>query len=158
MKFFKKDAPEVYKHLVIKYVRVKRHDPPGWWPDQTPFSHYEDTYIGFAMDIDCPADTFGDQYASNYAGYDVTNEIAWQRGFDYTGAHPEYNDYYAGIALVDSGISAEQIAPYGTFNVRNDQYLYPQGGWGWLESSTSLRPPRVTTSRILVLRPTAPRC
>ena len=131
VKFFKETAPEVYKHLVIKYVTVKRHDPPSWWSDQDPFTGYEDAYIGVVEDIDCPADTFEFLHASNSAGYDDVNQIAWQKGCDYTGAHPEYNDYYCGIALADAGMSGESTVPYGTYNVRNDVYLYPQGGWGW---------------------------
>ena len=131
VKFFKETAPEVYKHLVIKYVTVKRHDPPSWWPDHDPFTDYEDAYIGVAEDIDCPADTFEFLHASNSAGYDDVNDIAWQRGWDYTGAHPEYNDYYCGIALADAGMSGESIVPYGSYNIRNEVYLHPQGGWGW---------------------------
>ncbi|MGB2979638.1 MAG: hypothetical protein WBC77_00110, partial [Candidatus Zixiibacteriota bacterium] len=46
VKFFKETAPDVYRHLVIKYVTVRRHDPPSWWPDHDPFTGYEDTYIG----------------------------------------------------------------------------------------------------------------
>jgi hypothetical protein len=131
IKFFKETAPDVYKHLVIKYVKVRRHNPPGWWPDQSPFTGYEDTYIGVAEDIDCPYDTLDSQNGRNYGGYDVANQIAWQRGFDYTGAHPQYNQYYAGIALADGGQPGESIVPYGSYCVRSDSSLYPQGGWGW---------------------------
>jgi hypothetical protein len=59
------------------------------------------------------------------------NHIAWQRGWDHTGSHPEYNDYYCGIALADAQMPGESLVPYGAYNVRNDQYLYPQDGWGW---------------------------
>ena len=131
IKFFKETAPDVYKHLVIKYVTVKRKDPPTWWPDQTPFSGYEDTYIGVAMDIDCPWDTLGTQNGRNLAGYDDVNHIAYQVGWDWTGAHPEYNNYHCGIALADAGMSGEDIVPYGSYNVLTDEYLYPQDGWGW---------------------------
>ncbi|MGB2770036.1 MAG: hypothetical protein WBC88_09965, partial [Candidatus Zixiibacteriota bacterium] len=127
IKFFKEDAPDVYKRLVIKYVTVKRHDPPGWWPDQTPFAGYDDTYIGVAYDVDCPWEGLG----YNSAGYDPVNHIAWQRGFESSGAHPEYLDYYCGIALADAGMPRETLVPYGSYNVRNDQYLYPQIPWGW---------------------------
>ncbi|MGB7061457.1 MAG: dockerin type I repeat-containing protein [Candidatus Zixiibacteriota bacterium] len=131
VKFFRETAPDVYRHLVIKYVTVRRHDPPSWWPDHDPFTGYEDTYIGVVEDIDCPADTSDYQHARNVAGYDDVHHIAWQRGWDYTGAHPEYNDYYCGIALADAGMAGESTVPYGSYNVRNDVYLYPQGGWGW---------------------------
>jgi hypothetical protein len=130
VKFFKETAPDVYKHLVIKYVKVRRHDPPSWWPDQTPFTNYEDTYIGAACDIDCPSDTSEEQ-AANQGGYDGVNHIAWQRGWDYTGAHPEYNDYYCGIALADGGTPGESAVPYGSHCVKNNRYLYPTPPWGW---------------------------
>ncbi|MGB2979767.1 MAG: dockerin type I repeat-containing protein, partial [Candidatus Zixiibacteriota bacterium] len=134
MKVFRESAPDTYKRLVILYVRVKRHDPPGWWPDQSPFAGYEDTYIGMAHDIDCPADTLDGRVACNLAGYDDVNKIAWQRGWGNAGEHPEYNDFYAAIALADGGMSGESIAPYGAHSVRNDQYLYPQDGWGWIDA------------------------
>ncbi|UCB53445.1 MAG: dockerin type I repeat-containing protein [Candidatus Zixiibacteriota bacterium] len=131
VKFFKETAPDVYRHLVIKYVTVKRHDPPTWWPDHDPFTGYDDTYIGVVEDMDCPADTFEFLHACNSAGYDDVNDIAWQKGWDYTGAHPEYNDYHCGVALADAGMPGESAVPYGSYNIRNDVYLYPQGGWGW---------------------------
>ncbi len=138
IKFFKETAPDAYKHLVIKYVKVRRHDPPGWWPDQSPFTGYEDTYLGVLEDIDCPWDSSqGEPYvaweenATNEGGYDPVNHIAWQRGFG-SGEHPQYNDYYCGIALADAdGEGPEQTIPYGSYCVKNNHYVYPQGGWGW---------------------------
>ena len=139
VKFFKPGAPEEYQRIVIKYVRVKRHDPPGWWPDQTPFAGYEDTYIGFAMDIDAPWDStggpepyLGDENAINYGRYDDVNEIAYVTGFGRAGEHPEYNNYHAGIALAEGG-TGSSTTPYATANVKSNQYLYPQY-WGWLDA------------------------
>jgi hypothetical protein len=136
IKFFKETAPEVYKHLVIKYVKVRRHGPPGWWPDQSPFTGYEDTYVGVVEDIDCPWDSSqGEPYVSleenctNEGGYDPVNHIAWQRGFG-SGEHPQYNNYYCGTALADADGSGD-IVPYGSYCVKNNHYVYPQGGWGW---------------------------
>jgi hypothetical protein len=137
IKIFKEDAPELYKHLVISYVTVSCRTsyywerPPEWWPDQSPFTGYEDTYIGVAEDIDCPSDTFAQQDRLNLAGYDAASHIAWQRGWDYTGSHPAYNNYHCGVALADAQLPGQSIVPYGGHNVRNDEYLYPQGGWGW---------------------------
>ena len=130
IKIFKPGAPEVYQHIVIKYVTVTRKDPPGWWPDQSPFTDYEDTYIGMAMDINCPWDTLGYEMARNRAGYDDSRQIAWLQGFDYTGAHPEYNNYYAGMALADGGTETS-TTPYGVDIVKNNRYLYPTPPWGW---------------------------
>jgi hypothetical protein len=131
IKIFKSTAPDPYKHLVIKYITVKRHNPPTWWPSQPTFTGYEDTYLGVAMDINCPSDTtIRGVNSVNFAGYDATNNIAYQRGFDYAGGHPEYNDYYCGIALAQ-GRTGESTVPYGAYNVNNNEYLYPQNGWGW---------------------------
>ena len=140
--FFKPGTPEEYQRIVIKYVRVKRQDPPGWWPDQTPFTNYEDTYIGFAMDLDAPWDTstygggpepnLGDESALNYGRYDHVNEIAYVTGFGRAGEHPEYLDYHAGIALAEGG-TGSPTTPFATANVKNNIYLYPQSPWGWKE-------------------------
>ncbi|MGB7060791.1 MAG: dockerin type I repeat-containing protein, partial [Candidatus Zixiibacteriota bacterium] len=139
VKFFKPGAPEDYQRIVIKYIKVKRQDPPGWWPDLTPFTNYENTYIGLAMDLDAPYDTsggpepnVGDESACNYAGYDATNEIAYVTGFGRAGEHPEYLDYHAGIALAEVN-AAVQTTPYATANIKNNVYLYPQSPWGWLD-------------------------
>jgi hypothetical protein len=132
VKFFNPPAPEYYQRMVIKYVKVKRKDPPGWWPDQTPFTDHEDTYIGFAMDLDAPYDTSGpetgDESACNRGRYDAIKNIAYVTGFGRE--HPDYNNYHAGIALAEvNGVAT--TAPYGTANVKNNQYLYPQSPWGW---------------------------
>jgi hypothetical protein len=122
---------------VIKYVKVKRQEPPSWWPDLTPFTDYEDTYIGFAMDIDAPFDSsggpepgLGDESACNYGRYDATNEIAYLSGFGRE--HPEYNNYHAGIALAEGG-TGSPTTPFATANIKNNQYLYPQSPWGWVD-------------------------
>jgi hypothetical protein len=142
IKFFKPTAPEDYKRLVIKYVKVRRHDPPDWWPDQTPFSSYDDTYIGIAEDIDCPWDSAdtdpptpnvnSEENATNLGGYDAVNNICWMSGFGLY-EHPTiYNNYYCGMALATGG-SGDGTVPHGTYCVKNNEYLYPQGGWGWLD-------------------------
>jgi hypothetical protein len=141
IKFFKDTAPEDYKRLVIKYIKVRRHDPPDWWPDQSPFAGYEDTYIGMAEDIDCPWDSAdtdpptpmvnGEENATNLGGYDAVNNICWQSGFGLH-EHPTYNDYYCGMALATGGGRGGTV-PYGTYSVKNNEYLYPQDGWGWVD-------------------------
>ena len=139
VKFFKSGAPEDYQRIVIKYIKVTRQDPPSWWPDLTPFTNYEDTYIGFAMDLDAPYDSsggpepgLGDESACNYGRYDVTNDIAYVTGFGRVGEHPEYLDYHAGIALAEVN-GAVQTTPYATANIKNNQYLYPTSPWGWVD-------------------------
>ena len=136
--FFESNATDARKHIVIKFITVRRHDPPTWWPDQTPFAGYEDAYIGVAEDIDCPWDSSQgelnvttEENATNLGGYDAANEIAWQQGFG-SGEHPTYSNYYCGIALADAdGDGPQTEIPYGTYCVKNNLHLYPQDGWGW---------------------------
>jgi hypothetical protein len=137
VKIFKDTAPEYYQRLVIKYVKVKRQDPPGWWPDLTPFTDYEDTYIGFAMDLDAPFDSaggpepgLGDENGLNYGRYDDVNHIAYVTGFGRE--HPDYNTYHAGIALAEVD-AVPTIEAYATANVKNNQYLYKRSPWGWYD-------------------------
>ncbi|MGB3092143.1 MAG: dockerin type I repeat-containing protein, partial [Candidatus Zixiibacteriota bacterium] len=139
VKFFKPGAPENYQRIVIKYVKVKRQDPPGWWPDLAPFNGYENTYIGMAMDIDAPwdsADTdpptpnVGDENATNLGFYDAVNNIAYLTGFGLH-EHPEYSNYHAGIALAEGG--SPSTVPFATAIIKNNHYLYPQSPWGWLD-------------------------
>ncbi|MGB8658485.1 MAG: hypothetical protein WCE90_11995, partial [Candidatus Zixiibacteriota bacterium] len=132
IKMFKSTASDIYKHFVIKYVTVKRHNPPAWWPDQTAFTGYNDTYVGVAEDIDCPWDTLGTQTGRNYGGYDAVKDIAWQQGFDWTAARPAYNNYFAGIALAKIKTTDSQV-PYSAHIVKNDVYLYPTSPWGWID-------------------------
>ena len=69
-----------FRKIVIKYIRVKRHDPPTWWPDsdpiQGPYEGHEDTYIGMMMDVDCPYDTLGTENARSVGGYEAGDEIS----------------------------------------------------------------------------------
>ncbi len=121
--------------IVIKYITVKRHDPPTWWPEadppQGPYAGHEDTYVGIGMDIDCPWDTLGDESARNLAGYDDVNHIAWQQGWGRVEEHPEYSNYFAGMALADPEGEPANYVPYAAHNVKNNTYLYPQAPWGW---------------------------
>jgi len=132
VKFFTSDAPEPYRNIVIKYIRVKRQAPPGWWPGVSgDCTDYGNTYIGMAMDIDCPYDTMGNQNGRNKAGYDDGREIAYQVGWHNDPGHA-YNDFHCGIALAET-CEVPCIVPYGSYNVRNDSCLYPQSPWGWLD-------------------------
>jgi hypothetical protein len=131
VKIFKPTRSDVTDKIVIQHVTVRRQDPPGWWPNLDPFTNYEDTYIGMAWDIDCPYDTSYIESARNEGGYDATNQIAYLRGWDYTGAHPQYNDYYAGIALANCNMPDESTVPYGAQVIKNNMYLYPTTPWGW---------------------------
>jgi hypothetical protein len=135
VKLFKESAAEPYKHIVILYKRLQWHDPPSWWPAHGgPID--PDVYVGVAEDIDAPWTNYLSQNGRNYAGYDDDHEIAWLRGHDTVGgSNPEYDYYYAGLALANGGRPGEDTIPYGAYCVRNDSSLYPQDGWGWDDDS-----------------------
>jgi hypothetical protein len=70
----------------------------------------------------------------NTAGYDDLREMIWLHGFwndtlEPEEQHPEYEDFYVGLALTDQ--SGAVVEPLGMQCVRNDSFLYPQDGWGW---------------------------
>jgi hypothetical protein len=132
--FFKPTATDARQHFVIKYVTVERHDPPAWWPTPPPPTRgYQDTYVGIAMDIDCPFDTAGvetgDENGVNRGRYDPVNHIAYQVGFGRE--HTAYSTYHAGIAMINGGGGDTTIEAYKTHCIKNNQYLYPQTPWGW---------------------------
>ncbi|MGB8658346.1 MAG: dockerin type I repeat-containing protein, partial [Candidatus Zixiibacteriota bacterium] len=129
IKMFKSTASDIYKHFVIKYVTVKRHNPPAWWPDQTGFTGYHDTYVGVAEDIDAPFDTLLSESGRNYGGYDAVKDIAWQSGF-YNDAHPAYLNYYAGVALAKIKSTDSQV-PYSAHCLKNNVFLYKVSPWGY---------------------------
>jgi hypothetical protein len=119
-------CPDWKKEQVIKYVWIDWGRPPAWWPDPGPYSGHEDIYLGIFSDIDAPFDTGCN--GCNTAGYDYTRQMVWQHGYN-AGQHPEYDDYYVGLALTNT--AGAVIAPYGAHDVLNEDYLSPQGGWGW---------------------------
>lgn len=117
--------PHPLQHSVVTLVTVERHDPPTWWPDQTPFTTYDDTYVGVAMDVDCPWSINRGQNAPNFAGYNAVNDIAWTTG------NGTFSSYACGIAQVTSRWVPTGTTPYGAHNVLNQEYIYPQEPWGW---------------------------
>jgi hypothetical protein len=127
------DCPNWKREQIIKHVWIEWNDVPGWWPDQSPFVDYEDIYLGLFADVDAPFDT--GCIGCNAAGYDYDRHLMWQHGWWNDtlpgGGHPEFEDYYVGLALTDS--SGAITTPLGVQNVLNEEYIHPQEGWGWKE-------------------------
>ncbi len=122
------NCPNWKKEQIIKYIRMDWSPPPLWWPDPGPYPGHEDIYLGVFVDVDAASDISCN--ACNTAGYDFGREMMWQHGYS-DGTHPEYEDYYVGLALTDG--DGNTVEPWGCQNVLNEDYLYPQQGWGWLE-------------------------
>jgi hypothetical protein len=112
------------KCQIIKYYWIKYMRPPQYWPSPGSYPGHGDIYFGVYADPDAPADT--SRGSANTAGWDNTRKIMWQHG-RYNGQHPEYNDYYIGLALRDT--LGAVVNPYAAKDVRNDTFIYPQSGW-----------------------------
>jgi hypothetical protein len=125
-------CPEWKKEQVIKSVWIDYSASPVWWPDPGVYEGHEDIYLGVFADIDAPWDEGCN--GCNVAGYDYDRQMIWQRGW-WNGqappdGHPEYEDHYVGLALTNP--AGARVEPYGCQNVLNEDYLYPQDDWGWL--------------------------
>jgi len=121
------ECPNWKKEQIIKQIWITKSQYPVWWPEAgLGYQEYEDIYFGFFADIDAPSDI--SCHYCNTAAYDYGREIMWQHGYS-DGTHPEYEDYYVGLALTDP--SGAVVTPWGAHNVLNEDYLYPQGAWGW---------------------------
>jgi hypothetical protein len=131
-------CPEWKKEQVIKHVWVTWGRYPVWWPTPGSYTGHPDIYYGVYEDIDAPYDTgcrtvTGEpQNGCNTAGWDDVNKIVWQSGFSKGVSHPEYLNYYVGLALTNT--SGAIVTPLGCKDIRNSEYLYPQDGWGWQDS------------------------
>jgi hypothetical protein len=115
------------KNQVIKHVWTTVSRPPLWWPARPTNSQaYEDIYYGMFLDIDCPSDTISQ--SANYAGWDDTRQMVWQRGYAVKpGAYSVWNNYYVGAALTNT--AGGVVVPLGMQDVRNDSFVYPKRGW-----------------------------
>ncbi len=126
-------CPNWKKDVIIKYIWIKFSRPPLWWPEPGEYPGHGDIYLGYFADVDAPFDEGCN--GCNTAGYDDPREMIWLHGFyndTIEEGHPEYDDFYVGMALTDP--SGAVVEPYGMQCVRNDSFIYPQGGWGWLQN------------------------
>jgi len=112
------------KCQVIKYYWIKWNRSPMYWPSPGAYPGHGDIYFGVYADPDAPADT--GRGSANVAGWDATRKMMWQHGH-YNGAHPEYDDYYIGMAFRDT--LGAVVDPYAAKDVRNDTFIYPISGW-----------------------------
>jgi len=125
-------CPDWKKDIIVKYIWIKFSRPPLWWPTPGAYPGHGDIYLGHWADVDAPFDDGCN--GCNTAGYDDGREMVWLHGWyndtlPPEDAHPEYLDFYVGLAFTDP--SGAIVEPMGMQCVRNDSFLYPQDGWGW---------------------------
>jgi hypothetical protein len=127
------NCPDWKKDIIVKYVWIEFGHPPVWWPSYPlTYEGHQDIYLGHFADVDAPFDD--GCVGCNTAGYDEVRKMVWLHGFyndTLPEGHPEYEDFYVGLALTDR--DGTVVQPWGLQCVRSDSFLYPQGGWGWLD-------------------------
>jgi hypothetical protein len=123
------ECPNWKKEQIIKYMWITKSQPPAWWPGAGVGEQaYEKIKFGYFADVDAPF--IPDSNGYNDAGYtDTPDYIMWQSGYDTTSGSSVYLDYYVGLALTER--DGTPVEPWGAHNVVNEQYLYPNEGWGW---------------------------
>ncbi|MGB2697503.1 MAG: hypothetical protein WBD28_06540, partial [Candidatus Zixiibacteriota bacterium] len=127
---------EVEQYLLLKTMQLFRDPPPPWWVELTPPSTIPETYLGMALDIDCPSDS--DSW--NYPFTDSTKRSAYLQGYG-GGANQNYamgiaqrdpcyefaTDSFACWPNPNTLTSLDQ--PYAMHILRNDAFVYPQDGF-----------------------------
>lgn len=83
----------IEEFLILKQIRLYHNPPPVWWPDFSPLSEAPETYLGLALDFDCPSELNN----WNYPGYDSTLGLIYVQGY-------EYDDYFAGVACLQPSL------------------------------------------------------
>lgn len=77
--------------LILKQIRLYHNSPPSWWPDFSVLTEIPETYVGMALDFDCPY--YSDPV--NYTGCDSSLGLIYVQGYGY-----EMEDYFAGVACL----------------------------------------------------------
>lgn len=86
------EAPEEF--LILKQIRLYHDSPPSWWPDFSPLSEVLETYLGMALDFDCPY--YYTVEPGNHGGFDSTLGLIYIQGY----GSPEDEIYLAGMACL----------------------------------------------------------
>jgi hypothetical protein len=140
--FFDGGCPDWLKEQIIKIIWIDWSPPPKWWLNPGLYAGHDDIYFGYFADLDAPFDTGcqvdgASQTGCNSYGYDAVRKMVYQsgywNGFASPAGHPEYDDYYLGLALTNR--NGAVVDPYNVWDVRNDSFLYPNSGWGWKDSA-----------------------
>lgn len=115
------------QHMALKVLQVFHDEPPAWWVEVSPPASIPETYLGMALDIQCPSDS----NAWNYPFVDSTRRMAYLQG--YGGINENYR---MGIAQKDTCYEFEsgKLAcwpstandqPFAMHILRTDTFLYP---------------------------------
>ncbi len=112
--------------LILKQIRLYHNPPPSWWPDFSPPAEVPESYLGLALDFDCPSDLNN----WNYPGYDSTLCLIYLQDYG-------YDDYFAGVACLQPSLGDSfwqgLSQPYGGYVLDDSSF---DGTWDpWWENS-----------------------
>ncbi len=126
------------QYVALKVYQLYYNPPPEWWPLQDPLPSVPETYLGMALDIDCPSDSD----AWNYPFVDSTRRMVYLQGYggpnmNYRMAIAQkdtcYTYYHGGFPETccwpDPNVIEQPDQPYAMHILRNDAFTYPQGGY-----------------------------
>jgi hypothetical protein len=127
------------QYVALKIIQLYYNPPPDWWPLQDTLPSIPETYMGMALDIDCPSDS----NSWNYPFIDSTRRMVYLRGYG-GGANQNYRmaiaqrdpcyTCYHGLqeetcCWPDPNVLNQPDQPYAMHILRNDAFIYPQEGY-----------------------------
>jgi hypothetical protein len=134
------DSTEKYnwneRYMCLLVLKLFHDAPPGWWASITTPTYAEATLLGMVLDIDCPSDSG----AWNYPGYDQGRRMAWLEGYG-AGVKENYRFALAQrdtcYEMADGNFKCwpdparlpQPDQPYAMHLLKNDAFVYPQGGF-----------------------------
>ena len=127
------------QYLALRILYLYYNPPPDWWPLQEPLPNIPETYLGMALDIDCPSNWD----AWNYPFIDSTRRMAYLQGYGGAMEHfrmavaqrdPCYELILDPLDTItccwpDPVILAQPDKPYALHILRNDAFILPQHGY-----------------------------
>jgi hypothetical protein len=141
--FFSDDSsvghPEVdnknEQYIALKSLKLFHDAPPAWWVDVTPPASIPETYLGMALDIDCPTDSGS---SINYPGDESTRRAMYIQGFggvneNYKMAIGQRDTCYEfapdSFKCWPAPYTLDTKDEWGMHVLRNDSTVYPQSGY-----------------------------
>ncbi len=127
------------QYILLRHMQLYYNPPPDWWEPKDPLPAIPETYLGMALDIDCPSDSD----AWNYPFVDNTRRMAFLQGYgggtkeNYRMAiaqkDPCYTCYHGGFPETycwpDPNVIEQSDQPYAMHILRNDSTVYSYGGY-----------------------------
>jgi hypothetical protein len=130
------------QYIALELLTVLYDEPPPWWVEVIPPDTIPETYLGMALDIDCPSDSGS---MNKVGDYDEIRRMTYIQGFGETNENyrmaivqrdPCYQTWGMHACWPDPNTLNPQIwytpdsldMPYAMHILRNDSSVYPFPG------------------------------